>query len=149
MSFLPNVPLPWSFLLGWLFHSQPDARGNNRAQSFSKSQAKLHTDQRIKVTFDGVAGLDKLGRATRNRRSFSATQAIHRVGAKITISLVGGASRRQQGVLPEQWLEKAGVPFFNISSSDLWKMFVGGGSRASEGSVLNHHSRTPLYYLHR
>lgn len=112
----------------WIFR-QMRATGN-KALSFGKSKAKLASKERVKVTFDDVAGAEEAKEELREIIEFlRSPQKFQRMGAKIPkgVLLVGppgcGKTLMARAVAGE-----AGVPFFNISGSDFVEMFVGVGA---------------------
>ncbi|MDR7435757.1 MAG: ATP-dependent metallopeptidase FtsH/Yme1/Tma family protein, partial [Armatimonadota bacterium] len=57
---LLSTMLPFLLLLGlWMLMLRQAQSGGNQAMSFGKSRARLHTENRPKVTFDDVAGVDE------------------------------------------------------------------------------------------
>ena len=59
MALLPNLLFVVLLALVWLFIMNQMQGGNNRALSFGKSRARLHHEDKPKVTFDIVAGVDE------------------------------------------------------------------------------------------
>jgi cell division protease FtsH len=130
MSFLPNVITLVIFVGLWLFILNQMQGGSNRALSFGKSRAKLHTDQRIKVTFDDVAGLDEAKEELQEIVEFlKQPKRFIEVGAKIPKGvLLVGPPGTGKTLLARAVAGEAGVPFFSISGSDFVEMFVGVGA---------------------
>ena len=56
---LPNLGFLILFLVFWFFILNQMQNTGNKALSFGKSRARLHTDDRTKTTFDDVAGEDE------------------------------------------------------------------------------------------
>ena len=59
VALLPNLITLVIFVAIWLFILNQMQGSNNRAMSFGKSRAKLHTEDKPKVRFDDVAGVDE------------------------------------------------------------------------------------------
>ena len=59
ITFLPHIITLVIFIGIWLFIMNQMQGGSNRAMSFGKSRAKLHSEDKVKVRFDDVAGLDE------------------------------------------------------------------------------------------
>src|SRR5690606_22272777 len=102
----------------------------NRAMSFGKSRAKLHTEEKVKVTFDDVAGLDEAKQEVAEIVEFlKHPKRFVELGAKIPkgILLVGPPGTGKT-LLARAIAGEAGVPFFSVSGSDFVEMFVGVGA---------------------
>jgi len=131
LTLLMNV-LPYVLLIGlWLFMMQRMQGGqNNQVFSFGKSKAKLFMDNRPRVTFKDVAGLDEAKEETgelidylKNPKKFSA------MGAKIPKgALLVGPPGCGKTLLARAISGEAKVPFFNVSGSEFVEMFVGVGA---------------------
>ncbi|MBC7541120.1 MAG: ATP-dependent metallopeptidase FtsH/Yme1/Tma family protein, partial [Candidatus Sericytochromatia bacterium] len=60
VSVLSSVLLPVIFIVAvWIFLIRQAQSGSNQAMSFGKSKAKLMVENKAKVTFDDVAGVDE------------------------------------------------------------------------------------------
>ncbi|MFZ2414246.1 MAG: ATP-dependent zinc metalloprotease FtsH [Candidatus Cryosericum sp.] len=131
LTLLVNV-LPYVLLIGiWLFMMQRMQGGqNNQVFGFGKSKAKLFMDNRPRVTFKDVAGLDEAKEETgelidylKNPKKFSA------MGAKIPKgALLVGPPGCGKTLLARAISGEAKVPFFNVSGSEFVEMFVGVGA---------------------
>jgi len=131
LTLLVNV-LPFVLLIGfWFFMMQRMQGGqNNQVFSFGKSKAKLFMDNRPRVTFKDVAGLDEAKEETgelidylKNPKKFSA------MGAKIPKgALLVGPPGCGKTLLARAISGEAKVPFFNVSGSEFVEMFVGVGA---------------------
>ncbi len=130
MSILPNVITLVIFIGIWLFILNQMQGGGNRAMSFGKSRAKLHTEEKVKVTFDDVAGLDEAKQEVAEIVDFlKHPKRFVELGAKIPkgILLVGPPGTGKT-LLARAIAGEAGVPFFSVSGSDFVEMFVGVGA---------------------
>lgn len=113
----------------FLFMQQSQG-GGGKVMQFGKSRAKLSNDDKKKVTFADVAGVDEAKEELeevveflKNPRKFSA------IGAKIPKGvLLYGPPGTGKTLLAKAVAGEAGVPFFTISGSDFVEMFVGVGA---------------------
>ena len=131
VTLLLNI-LPYVIIIGlWLFMMQRMQGGqNNQVFGFGKSRAQLFMDNRPRVTFKDVAGLDEAKEETgelidylKNPKKFSA------MGAKIPKgALLGGPPGCGKTLLARAISGEAKVPFFNVSGSEFVEMFVGVGA---------------------
>ena len=125
-SLLPMLLL----VLLFFFMMQQTQGGGNRVMSFGKSRARLHTDEKRRVTFADVAGADEVKEELeeiveylKNPRKFS------ELGARIPKGvLLFGPPGTGKTLLARAVAGEAGVPFFSISGSDFVEMFVGVGA---------------------
>jgi len=124
--------LPFVLLMGFWFFMMQRMQGGQNSQvfSFGKSKAKLFMDNRPRVTFKDVAGLDEAKEETgelidylRNPKKFTA------MGAKIPKgALLVGPPGCGKTLLARAISGEAKVPFFNVSGSEFVEMFVGVGA---------------------
>jgi cell division protease FtsH len=131
LSLLMNV-LPFVLLFGFWFFMMQRMQGGQNSQvfSFGKSKAKLFMDNRPRVTFKDVAGLDEAKEEVselidylRNPKKFST------MGAKIPKgALLVGPPGCGKTLLARAISGEAKVPFFNVSGSEFVEMFVGVGA---------------------
>jgi cell division protease FtsH len=127
---LPNLSFFILFLIFWFFLINQMQNSGNKALSFGKSRARLHSEDKAKVTFDDVAGEDEakaelveIVEFLRQPRRFT------ELGAKIPKGvLLIGAPGTGKTLLAKAVAGEAGVPFFSISGSDFVEMFVGVGA---------------------
>jgi cell division protease FtsH len=127
---LPTFFMILLFVVLWFFFMQQSQGGGSRVMSFGKSKARLHTDDKKKITFNDVAGakeekeeLSEIVEFLKNPRKFI------ELGARIPkgILLVGPPGTGKT-YLARAVAGEAGVPFFSISGSDFVEMFVGVGA---------------------
>lgn len=130
MQILPNVITLVIFIGVWLFILNQMQGGGNRALSFGKSRARLHTEDKPKVTFADVAGLDEAKVELQEIVEFlKHPRRFVEVGAKIPKGvLLVGPPGTGKTLLGRAIAGEAGVPFFSISGSDFVEMFVGVGA---------------------
>jgi len=130
MALLPNVVFIVVLALFWLFIMNQMQGGNNRAMSFGKSKARLHHEDKRKVTFDHVAGVDEAKQELVEIVEFlKHPKKFNDVGAKIPKGvLLVGPPGTGKTLLARAVAGEAGVPFFSISGSEFVEMFVGVGA---------------------
>ena len=106
---------------------QGGARG---AMGFGKSKARLLTENKNRVTFDDVAGVDEAKEELTEIVDFLKDPAkFQRLGGKIPKgALLVGPPGTGKTLLGRAVAGEAGVPFFSISGSDFVEMFVGVGA---------------------
>jgi cell division protease FtsH len=127
---LPNLGFLILFIIFWFFLLNQMQNSGNKALSFGKSRARLHTEDRTKTTFDDVAGEDEakeelveIVEFLRQPRRFT------ELGARIPKGvLLVGAPGTGKTLLAKAVAGEAGVPFFSISGSEFVEMFVGVGA---------------------
>ncbi len=104
--------------------------GSNQAMSFGRSRAKLLTEERKKVTFSDVAGVDEAKEELKEVVDFLQNPDKYRaMGARIPKGiLLLGAPGTGKTLLGRAVAGEAGVPFFFMSGSDFVEMFVGVGA---------------------
>lgn len=130
ITFLPHIITLVIFIGIWLFIMNQMQGGSNRAMSFGKSRAKLHSEDKIKVRFDDVAGLDEAKQELVEIVEFlKHPKRFVELGAKIPKGvLLSGPPGTGKTLLARAVAGEAGVPFFSISGSDFVEMFVGVGA---------------------
>lgn len=104
--------------------------GGGRIMSFGKSKAKMTIDDKGKITFKDVAGLDEEKEEVAEIVDFLKNQTRYiQLGAKIPKGvLLVGPPGTGKTLLAKAVAGEAGVPFFSISGSDFVEMFVGVGA---------------------
>ncbi len=122
---------PIALMIGvlWFFLRNAQA-GGSQALSFGRSRAKMLSENRPKVTFADVAGVDEakeeLGEIVDFLKYPKKYQAL---GARIPKGvLLLGPPGSGKTLLARAIAGEAGVPFFSISGSDFVEMFVGVGA---------------------
>ncbi len=123
------VPIALMVLL-LLFILRQAQSGGSQALSFGRSRAKLLSENRPKVTFNDVAGIEEakeeLGEVVEFLKFPKKFQAF---GARIPKGvLLLGPPGSGKTLLARAIAGEAGVPFFSISGSDFVEMFVGVGA---------------------
>ena len=133
-------------IIGWIFQFVPvhldgaaadlhscvrRRAGDAQALSFGRSRAKLQSENRPKVTFNDVAGIEEakeeLGEVVEFLKYPKKFQAL---GARIPKGvLLLGPPGSGKTLLARAIAGEAGVPFFSISGSDFVEMFVGVGAQ--------------------
>jgi len=129
-SILPSIILIVIFVIFFFVLTQQSQGGGNRVMSFGKSRAKLHTDEKKKITFGDVAGADEEKEELGEIVDFlKQPRRFIELGARIPkgILLVGPPGTGKT-YLARAVAGEAGVPFFSISGSDFVEMFVGVGA---------------------
>ncbi|HLA25159.1 MAG TPA: ATP-dependent zinc metalloprotease FtsH [bacterium] len=128
---LLSTMLPFFLLIGlWLLMLRQAQSGSNQAMSFGKSRARLHTENRPKVTFDDVAGVDEAKEELQEIIEFlKHPKKFQALGAKIPRGvLLVGPPGSGKTLLAKAVAGEAAVPFFSISGSEFVEMFVGVGA---------------------
>ncbi len=123
--------LPWVLILGiWFLFIRRMSSGPDRAFSFGKSKARVLNEDRPKVTFDDVAGVDEAKEELKEVIEFlKAPQKFQKLGGKIPKGvLLVGPTGTGKTLLARAVAGEAGVPFLSISGSDFVEMFVGVGA---------------------
>ncbi|WHZ27079.1 MAG: Cell division-associated, ATP-dependent zinc metalloprotease FtsH [Nitrospira sp.] len=102
----------------------------NQAFSVVKSKARMQTDDRKKVTFSDVAGIDEAKEEVQETVEFlKDPRKFQKLGGRIPKGvLVVGPPGTGKTLLAKAIAGEAGVPFFSISGSDFVEMFVGVGA---------------------
>lgn len=110
--------------------NQMQGGGGGKVMNFGKSRAKLHTDDKNKVTFKQVAGLDEEKEEVAEIVEFlKQPKKFIDIGARIPKGiLMVGSPGTGKTLLAKAIAGEAGVPFFSISGSDFVEMFVGVGA---------------------
>ncbi len=130
MSLLPNILTLVVFVGLWLFILNQMQGGGNRAMSFGKSRAKLHAEDKPRITFNDVAGVDEAKQDLQEIVEFlKHPKRFSDLGAKIPKGvLLVGPPGTGKTLMARAVAGEAGVPFFSISGSDFVEMFVGVGA---------------------
>jgi len=142
-SYIPEDPMFWQtlswtvpfllmLLVLWFFVSRQmrAASGPGGVLSFGRSRARLAKKERVKVTFDDVAGIKEAKEEVQEIIEFLKNpQRFQRLGGRIPrgVMLVGPPGTGKT-LLAKAIAGEADVPFFSISGSDFVEMFVGVGA---------------------
>ncbi|HEY1560850.1 MAG TPA: ATP-dependent zinc metalloprotease FtsH [Caulobacteraceae bacterium] len=123
--------LPIVLIVGvWIFFMRQMQGGARGAMGFGKSKARLLTENKNRVTFEDVAGVDEAKDDLTEIVDFLKDPAkFQRLGGKIPKgALMIGPPGTGKTLLGRAVAGEAGVPFFYISGSDFVEMFVGVGA---------------------
>ena len=133
-GFLQNLFVNWLPILlivfMFMFVMRQIQAGGGKAMSFGKSRAKLLTENKNRVTFKDVAGVDEAKDDLQEIVSFlKDPRKYTRLGGRIPKGvLLVGSPGTGKTLLARAVAGEAGVPFFTISGSDFVEMFVGVGA---------------------
>ncbi len=123
---------PLLLLIGvWIFFMRQMQGGGGRgALSFGKSRARMLTEDKNKVTFADVAGVEEAKEEVQELVEFlSDPSKFQRLGGRIPRGvLMTGSPGTGKTLLAKAIAGEAKVPFFTISGSDFVEMFVGVGA---------------------
>jgi cell division protease FtsH len=140
-SYPPGNPFFWQILfnalpvilifglLYFLFVRQVRSAGHG-ALSFGKSRARLLNQDRNKVTFENVGGIDEAKEEVQEIIEFlKDPKRFQKLGGRIPKGvLLMGPPGTGKTLLAKAIAGEADVPFFSISGSDFVEMFVGVGA---------------------
>ena len=121
------------FVLFWFLMRRMSGGGGPGGQIFNvgKSKAQLFdADNKVKITFDNVAGLDEAKVEIQEIVEFLKNPSkFTKLGGKIPKgALLVGPPGTGKTLLAKAVAGEAGVPFFTLSGSDFVEMFVGVGA---------------------
>ncbi len=124
---------PMILLIGvWIFfmRQMQGKGGGGGAMGFGKSRARLLNEDKNKVTFNDVAGIDEAKAELEEIVEFlKDPQKFQRLGGRIPKgALLIGAPGTGKTLIARAVAGEADVPFFTISGSDFVEMFVGVGA---------------------
>ncbi len=123
--------LPMILLIGlWVFFMRQMQQGGRGAMGFGKSKARLLTENKNRVTFEDVAGIDEAREELQEVVDFLKDPAkFQRLGGRIPKgALLVGPPGTGKTLTARAVAGEANVPFFTISGSDFVEMFVGVGA---------------------
>ncbi|MBI4870119.1 MAG: ATP-dependent zinc metalloprotease FtsH, partial [Candidatus Riflebacteria bacterium] len=125
-SWLPFVVL----ILIWFYFLQKMQGGGAKALSFGKSRARFMDSNRVKNTFDDVAGCDEAKADLEEVIEFlKHPKKFKEIGARLPRGvLLMGPPGTGKTLLARAVAGEANVPFLHISGSDFVEMFVGVGA---------------------
>jgi cell division protease FtsH len=126
VSWLPMIFL----ILLWLSMMRQMSAGNNKALSFARSRAKVFIDNKPKVTFKDVAGIDEVKEEVAEIVDFLKNpKKYQQLGGRIPKGiLLAGAPGTGKTLLAKAIAGEANVPFLSVSGSEFVEMFVGVGA---------------------
>ena len=123
--------LPIVVMVGlWMFVLRQMQGGARGAMGFGRSKARLLTENKNRVTFEDVAGVDEAKQDLQEIVDFLKDPGkFQKLGGKIPKgALLIGPPGTGKTLLARAIAGEAGVPFFTISGSDFVEMFVGVGA---------------------
>ncbi|TFH48925.1 MAG: AAA family ATPase, partial [Methanothrix sp.] len=123
--------IPMLLLIGvWILFMRQMQSGGTKAMSFGRSKAKLMTQDKMKVTFADVAGVDEAKQELEEIIEFlKEPKRFTVLGGRIPKGvLLLGPPGTGKTLLAKAVAGEAGVPFFSMSGSDFVEMFVGVGA---------------------
>ena len=128
LTILPILLIVGLFML--MMRQLQGVGGRSGPLAFGKSKAKLLSDEKIKTTFDDVAGVDEAKEDVQELVEFLKDPSRFQVlGGRIPRgTLMVGAPGTGKTLLAKAIAGEAKVPFFSISGSDFVEMFVGVGA---------------------
>ncbi len=141
-NYVPSPETPWYVLylpyiitgvliVGlWIFLMRQSGAAGGKMNSFSKSKAKVATNDKNAVKFADVAGADEEKAELEEVVEFLKDPSkFVKLGARIPRGvLLVGPPGTGKTLLAKAVAGEAGVPFFSISGSDFVEMYVGVGA---------------------
>lgn len=130
IGLIGSLILPILLLVAFFLMLRSAQSGGSQAMSFGKSRAKMMLDNKVKITFNDVAGIDEAKQELEEIVDFLKNgERYLALGAKIPKGvLLVGAPGTGKTLMAKAVAGEAGVPFFSISGSDFVEMFVGVGA---------------------
>ncbi|HEX4924865.1 MAG TPA: ATP-dependent zinc metalloprotease FtsH, partial [Bdellovibrionales bacterium] len=127
--FINGFPVIIIFLM-FIFFMRQIQIGGGKAMSFGKSRARLLTENKNRVTFKDVAGIDEVKDELSEIIAFlKDPKKYTKLGGRIPKGvLLVGPPGTGKTLLARAVAGEAGVPFFSLSGSDFVEMFVGVGA---------------------
>ncbi len=135
-SLLMSIFISWFpiilFIGVWIFFMRQMQGGGGRggAMSFGRSRARLMEEDKVKITFTDVAGVDEAKEEVKELVDFLRDPSkYHNLGGRMPSGvLMVGQPGTGKTLLAKAIAGEAKVPFFSISGSDFVEMFVGVGA---------------------
>lgn len=135
-SMLMHIFISWFpiilFIGVWIFfmRQMQGGGGGRGAMSFGRSRARLMEEDKIKITFADVAGVDEAKEEVQELVEFLRDPSkFHNLGGRMPSGvLMVGQPGTGKTLLAKAIAGEAKVPFFSISGSDFVEMFVGVGA---------------------
>jgi ATP-dependent Zn protease len=117
----------------WYFFYRGAAQTGGKIMAFGRSRARELGGDRLKITFNDVAGVDEAKEELQEVIEFlKDPKKFQRLGGKIPKGvLLLGPPGCGKTLLAKAVAGEAKVPFFSISGSDFVEMFVGVGASVS------------------
>ena len=130
MHILGSLALPIFIIIFLIIMARGLQAGGSQAMSFGKSRAKMLLDNKVKVMFKDVAGIDEEKKELEEIVDFLKNgEKYLKLGAKIPKGvLLVGSPGTGKTLMAKAVAGEAGVPYFSISGSDFVEMFVGVGA---------------------
>ena len=130
LNILGSLVLPLIFIIFLIIMAKGLQAGGAQAMSFGKSKAKMLLDNKVKVTFKDVAGIEEEKQELEEIVDFLKNgEKYIKLGAKIPKGvLLIGVPGTGKTLMAKAVAGEAGVPFFSISGADFVEMFVGVGA---------------------
>ena len=130
MHVLGSLAVPIFIIIFLIIMARGLQAGGSQAMSFGKSRAKMLLDNKVKVMFTDVAGIDEEKKELEEIVDFLKNgEKYIKLGAKIPKGvLLVGSPGTGKTLMAKAVAGEAGVPFFSISGSDFVEMFVGVGA---------------------
>ena len=130
MHTLGSLALPIFIIIFLILMARGISAGGSQAMSFGKSRAKMLLDNKVKVQFKDVAGIDEEKKELEEIVDFLKNgEKYLKLGAKIPKGvLLIGPPGTGKTLMAKAVAGEACVPFFSISGSDFVEMFVGVGA---------------------
>jgi cell division protease FtsH len=123
--------IPMLLLVGvWILFMRQMQSGGSKAMSFGRSKARLMTQDKMKVTFADVAGVDEAKEELQEIiELLKDPKRFTILGGRIPKGVILlGPPGTGKTLLAKAVAGEAGVPFFSMSGSDFVEMFVGVGA---------------------
>lgn len=135
-SLLMHIFISWFpiilFIGVWIFfmRQMQGGGGGRGAMSFGRSRARLMEEDKVKITFADVAGVDEAKEEVHELVEFLRDPSkFHNLGGRMPSGvLMVGQPGTGKTLLAKAIAGEAKVPFFSISGSDFVEMFVGVGA---------------------
>ena len=130
MAMLPSILLMSVGLLLFIYMFQRMQGGGSKMMNFGKSKARAVIDDKNRITFENVAGLNEEKEELEELVDFlKEPDKFVELGARIPKGvLLVGPPGTGKTLLAKAVAGEAKVPFFSISGSDFVEMFVGVGA---------------------
>jgi len=127
---------PWLLFIGiWVYFMRQTqgmgkGGGGGGPFGFGKARITMHSEAKVKIGFDDVAGVDEAKQELQEVVEFlKDPNKFQRLGGRVPKGvLLVGQPGTGKTMLARAVAGEAGVPFFSISGSDFVEMFVGVGA---------------------